>query len=86
MTYAERMRVKLTEAYKPTALEIVDDSESHRGHGGFIEGGETHFNIAISSPAFKGMSRVAQQRSIMTLLKAELDERVHALALKVSTD
>lgn len=84
MTYAERMQQKLTEAFAPEALEIIDESEAHRGHGGYQEGGETHFKIVIKAAAFNGMSRVAQQRAVMAAVKQELDERVHALALVVS--
>jgi len=84
MTYAERMREKLEAAFTPVALEIIDESEAHRGHGGYRDGGETHFKVIIKAAAFNGMSRVAQQRAVMVAVKAELDERVHALALVVS--
>ena len=84
MTYKERMQQKLTEAFAPEMLEIIDESEAHRGHGGYQEGGETHFKIIIKAAAFNGMSRVAQQRAVMAAVKQELDERVHALALEVS--
>jgi len=84
MTYAKRMETKLVEAFAPTHLEIIDESEAHRGHGGYREGGETHFKLVITAAAFNGMNRVAQQRAIMTLLKPEMDERVHALAMTVS--
>ncbi len=86
MTYAERMEAKLQAAFAPSALEIIDQSEEHRGHGGYRDGGETHFKIIIRAAAFTGMNRVAQQRAVMAALKAELDERVHALALVVSGD
>ncbi len=86
MTYAERMEAKLQAAFAPSALEIIDQSEDHRGHGGYRDGGETHFKIIIRAAAFTGMNRVAQQRAVMAALKAELDERVHALALVVSGD
>jgi len=84
MTYADRMREKLIAAYNPVALEIIDESEAHRGHGGYREGGETHFKIIIQAAAFNGLSRVARQRAVMATVKAEMDERVHALALEVS--
>ena len=84
MTYAERMHQKLTEAFSPVVLEIVDESEDHRGHGGYRDGGETHFKVIIKAEAFSGMSRVAQHRAVMSTVKAELDERVHALALEIS--
>jgi len=84
MNYEDRMREKLTAAFAPELLEIIDESEAHRGHGGYKEGGETHFKIIIKAAAFNGMSRVAQQRAVMVAVKAELKERVHALALEVS--
>lgn len=79
-----RIRAKLTEAFSPAILEIIDDSESHRGHGGFREGGETHFNVEIVAEAFAGMSRVEQQRRVYSVLSDELSDRVHALSLKIS--
>ncbi len=84
MTYEDRMHQKLTKAFAPEHLEIIDESEAHRGHGGYKEGGETHFKIILKATAFNGMSRVAQQRAVMAAVKAELNERVHALALEVS--
>ncbi len=85
MTMAARMRVKLTQAFQPTRLEIVDDSHRHAGHAGAREGGETHFTVEIVSAAFGGKSRVERQRLVYSALVAELQERVHALALRTLT-
>ena len=84
MTYKARMFEKLTAAFAPAELEIIDESEAHRGHGGYQDGGETHFKVIIKAAAFNGMGRVARQRAVMRAVKQELDERVHALALEVS--
>lgn len=75
---------KLQDALSPTSLEIIDDSEMHRGHGGYREGGESHFTVIIQSDAFKGQTRVAMQRMVMQALKEELAGPVHALAIKAS--
>ncbi|MGG7568514.1 BolA family protein [Rhodovulum sp. DZ06] len=80
-TYADRMRARLTEALAPTELEIEDQSEQHRGHGGYREGGETHFHVSIRSAAFDGLNRVQRQRLVHKAVAAELEERVHALSL-----
>ena len=77
------MERKLTSEFHPQQLEIVDESEDHRGHGGYREGGETHFRVLMRARSLKGMNRVARQRAVMSCLKAEMDERVHALALDV---
>jgi len=82
MTYAERIETKLKDALKPSRLVIADDSHRHAGHAGAHPQGETHFNVEIVSAAFSGKNRVERQRMVYALLKAELSERVHALALK----
>lgn len=81
--YADRMRAKLTEALAPSVFEIEDQSESHRGHGGYVEGGETHFHLIIRSAAFDGLNRVQRQRLVMRTVREELDERVHALSMSL---
>lgn len=78
-TIAEKLSVKFT----PTHLEVIDESEKHRGHGGYREGGETHFRVRIASPLFTGKSRLAQHRAVMEALDAELKGGVHALAVEV---
>ncbi|MFT4791877.1 MAG: BolA protein [Paracoccaceae bacterium] len=80
-TYTDRMRTALTEAFAPDSLEIEDQSEAHRGHGGFREGGETHFHITMHAAAFDGQGRVARQRMVHKAVAKELEERVHALSL-----
>ena len=63
-------------------LELVDDSEQHRGHGGYNPSGESHFTLRIESPAFAGKSRVERQRMVHRALGDLLDERVHALSIQ----
>jgi len=79
----ERILSKLQLAFDPIVLDVVDDSEAHRGHGGYREGGNTHFNVAIKASAFNGLSRVAQQRLINKELAQEFEDGLHALALSV---
>jgi len=73
---------KLTAAFAPTRLEVVDDSARHAGHAGAREGGESHFNVTIESPAFSGTPRVARQRMVYKALAEELAGPVHALSVK----
>lgn len=76
---------KLASAFSPTLLNVIDESEQHRGHGGWREGGETHFRVQIASPSFAGMSRVAQHRAINEQLADEFAAGVHALAIEVKS-
>ncbi len=87
---AQKIRATLAAALAPEALEVVDDSWRHAGHhheGGIDgrEGGESHFNLTVVSAAFEGLSRVARQRRVLDLLKAELAGPVHALSIRALT-
>lgn len=84
MAVADVMRAKLQAAFAPVELDVRDDSEKHRGHGGWREGGETHFHVRIVSAAFDGMSRVARSRAVHAALKDEIAGGVHALSLDLS--
>ena len=72
---------KLTEAFVPQSLEVVDESHQHEGHGGHQPGGETHFRVYIVSEAFKGKTRIERHRMINQSLSGELAAGVHALAI-----
>ncbi len=85
MTVAHTIEQKLTQALAPQRLKIVDDSEKHRGHAGYREGGETHFRVEVVSQAFAGENRVARQRRVYDILSEELAGAVHALQLKTLT-
>ncbi|WP_299347265.1 BolA family protein [uncultured Maritalea sp.] len=75
---------KLTEEFHPTHLNVIDESELHRGHAGYREGGNSHFRVQISSPMLDGKLRVAQHRAIMDCLAVELKQEIHAFAIEVS--
>jgi BolA protein len=83
MTVRDIIAEKLSRRFAPTHLEVIDESNRHRGHAGWREGGETHFRVRIATRQFAGKPRVAQHREVMTALKDELDTQVHALAIEV---
>jgi BolA protein len=78
---ATEMRRRLEAALNPTVLTLTDDSEQHRGHGGYNPAGESHFSLVIESVAFIGQSRVERQRMVHAVLGDLLEERVHALSI-----
>ena len=80
-----RLESVLTRAFSPTLLRVQDDSARHAGHAGAREGGETHYNVLLVSPAFQGMSRVARSRAVHAALEAEFAGGLHALALTLRT-
>ena len=83
MSITEQIRQRLEAAFAPDELHVVDDSEAHRGHAGYREGGESHFNITIRAPAFAQMSRIERHRAVHAALGADLVGRIHALGIDV---
>jgi BolA family transcriptional regulator, general stress-responsive regulator len=80
---AEMLR-RLHSTLSPAAVELIDDSEQHRGHGGYNPAGESHFTLKIESPAFAGKNRVERQRMIYAALGDLMEAPVHALSIRAS--
>ncbi len=84
MSRTEEIRTALEVSFAPQSLEVIDESESHRGHAGYQEGGESHFRVRIKADAFGPMSRIERHRAVHKALGADLVGRIHALALEIS--
>jgi BolA protein len=79
---ATEMLRRLSSALSPSSIELIDDSERHRGHGGYNPAGESHFTLRIESAAFAGKNRVERQRMIYSALGDLMEARVHALSIR----
>ena len=82
MSVAEIVEEKLQAAFSPTQLSLIDESASHAGHAGARPGGETHFQLEITSAKFGGLNRVQRQRLIYKALEEELAGPIHALSIQ----
>jgi BolA family transcriptional regulator, general stress-responsive regulator len=84
MTTRDLITEKLTKAFAPERLEVIDESHQHAGHAGSRPGGETHYRVYIVSQAFEGKSRLERHRMVNKTLSGELKAGVHALAVHAS--
>ncbi len=84
MDVREAIEQKLTKAFTPEHLSVIDESHLHEGHAGARPGGQTHFRVSIAAAAFSGRSRLDRHRMIHEALVAELAGGVHALAIKAT--
>jgi BolA protein len=82
MSLQARMREKLMLALNPTRLDVVNESHLHAGHSSSPGTGESHFRVLIVSDAFSSKSRVERHRIVNDVLRDELRDGVHALAIK----
>ena len=80
MSVADTIRTRL-QTLEPLALDLVDESEQHRGHAGYREGGNTHWRLSIVSPRFAGKPTVARHRMVYQALGELMQHPIHALAI-----
>jgi BolA protein len=82
---AREIAQRLEAALAPARLAVINDSEKHRGHGGYDGSGESHFTVEVEAEAFRGLSRLARQRAVNEALGDLLSkDRIHALAIKAN--
>ena len=90
MSLKTDIEAKLTTAFAPERLDVINESHQHAGHHHVDSGhhatfdgtGETHFRVRIVSAAFAGKNRVERHRAVNDLLADELKRGVHALAIE----
>jgi BolA protein len=82
MAVKDEIEERLTAAFHPTVLDVVNESHRHAGHAGDDGSGESHFHVTIRAAAFGPMSRVARHRAVHQAL-GDLNRRVHAIALDI---
>ena len=75
---------KLSKAFNPYELKVIDESHKHIGHSGYKPEGETHFKIKMKATVFDGLTRLDMQRQVFKALSKEMESRIHALSLELS--
>ena len=64
---------------------ISDVSELHKGHSGYVNGEETHFEITIVSNDFENKNRLERHKMVNDFLKNEFLGSLHSITYKLMT-
>ncbi len=81
MTIQEQITQTLSNALRPTHLDVINESGMHN----VPKGSETHFKVVAVSDQFSEQSLVNRHRMINALLAEQLAGDVHALSLQTMT-
>lgn len=82
MGMIDQIRNSLVGALAPSHIEVIDESGQHAGHAGAVPGKTTHVRVVIEAEAFRGKSRIERHRAVNELLKRQIAEGLHALAIE----
>ncbi len=81
---AAAIEAHLRQQLGATELEVEDQSAAHAGHADANAAGRgTHFRVAIGSPRFAGLSRVAAHRLVYDALSPFIDAGLHAVVIEI---
>lgn len=80
----DMIREKLTAAFAPEQLDIIDESHLHAGHPGARSGGG-HFAATIVSESFEGKNMLSRHRMVYDALGEMMQTDIHALSIKAQT-
>ncbi len=76
------IKLRLQQAFSPSYLEVIDESDQHIGHAGH-QGGGRHFAIIIQAACFKQLTRIEAHQKIYALFNDMMPEPIHALRIKI---
>jgi len=80
--YFKNIEKKLEEKITFEKLEIIDNSQKHKGHKFFSED-KYHLHLKIKSLYLRSISRLNAQKIIMNILKEDLKNKIHALEISI---
>jgi BolA family transcriptional regulator, general stress-responsive regulator len=80
--YFDNINEKLKKQIEIEEIQIVDNSEKHKGHK-FYSPEKFHLHLKIKSLYLNSISRVSAQKLIMNILKEDLKTKIHALEISI---
>ena len=81
MMIQKKIENKLSEAFSPIYLKVLNESYMHN----VPKGSESHFKVIVVSYQFEGKRLLARHRLVNEILKEELAHSIHALAIHTYT-
>ena len=80
--YFEKIKKKLKKEIKFEKIEIINNSDKHKGHKNFSKD-RYHLHLKIQSLYLKSITRLSAQKLIMNILKDDLKNKIHAIQIVI---
>ena len=78
----DKIKKKINEEINPRNIILIDNSNLHKKHKSF-DLNKFHFKIIIESKTLKKMNKIEAHKKIFSILKEEMEKRIHALEIEI---
>ena len=80
--YLKDIKNKIQDKIEVEEIKIINNSEKHKNHK-FFNKDKYHLKLEIKSKFLKSFSAVEAQRKLMSILKEDLKEKIHAVEIDI---
>ena len=84
MNRKQRINKILSKKFNNFLLEIIDNSNLHKGHNNFTGNDETHIKIILTKKNKIPINRFYIHKHINNLLEEEFKRGLHSLEIKIN--
>ena len=82
MNFFDEVKEKINKKINPENIILIDNSNLHTRHKSF-DINKFHLKIIIKSKKLKSMNKIRAHKEIFSILKDEMNNKIHALELKI---
>ena len=83
MNFFDQIKEKINKKINPENIILIDNSHLHSKHKSF-DINKFHIKIIIKSEKLKKMNKIAAHREILSILKDEVNNKIHALEIEIN--
>ena len=82
MSFFDEIKDKINKKIDTENIILIDNSSFHTQHKSF-DPNKLHLKIIIESTKLKKMNKIAAHREIFSILKEEMNNKIHALEIEI---
>ena len=82
MSFFDKIKEKISRKINLENIILIDNSHLHTKHKSF-DSNKLHLKIIIKSEKLKNMNKIAAHKEIYSILKDEMNNKIHALEIEI---
>ena len=82
MNFFDEIKEKINKKINPENIILIDNSYLHSKHKSF-DVNKFHIKLIIKSKRLKSMNKIEAHKEIFSILKDEMNNKIHALEIEI---